>query len=659
MVSQERTTLLRKTTSPCSGDEPFTVTLERIQSPADLRQLSWAEVQSLAAEIRQKITSVVSATGGHLASNLGVVELTLALHLTFDFLEDHLIFDVGHQCYAHKLLTGRAPRFDTIRQEGGLSGYPNRAESPYDPFTTGHAGTSISTALGLALADKAAGRDKRTVAVVGDGALASGVALEGLNHAGTCKANLLVILNDNQMCISSTVGAMAQAFTHARTSGLYKDLNREVHRVLDTLPIVGSQMAQTLSAVKGAIKDAIVPDHTFEHFGFRVLGPINGHNIQELCRTLEEVKGLSGPIMLHVCTEKGHGFEPAAANPANFHSATPFRQHNGKVVPRRTPAGTSWSEAAVEALIRVAETDDRVVAITAAMPDGTGLSKFQQRFPERFYDVGICESHAVALAAGLAAGGLRPVVAIYSTFLQRSYDQLYHELSLNRSLPVLLMIDRAGLVGADGATHQGLYDIVYLRSVPGIVIAAPADLFELQQMIRLAQTLELPMAIRYPRDRVPEHNLSDQPVELGRSHVLRSGGAGTLLAYGATAHAALGAAERLAREGVDLTVVSARFCKPLDEDLIGRLLAETPWTITIEEGTRMGGFGSACLEFAQTRRLADRLAASVALPDELIEHAPRGRLLERFGLTAERLADTVRRTISQAQGKAVHDGVQP
>ncbi|NIA21499.1 MAG: 1-deoxy-D-xylulose-5-phosphate synthase [Anaerolineaceae bacterium] len=635
--------------------------LQRIQSPADLRQLNWTEVQTLAAEIRQRITSVVSATGGHLASNLGVVELTLALHRTFDFLADHLVFDVGHQCYAHKLLTGRAERFDTIRQEGGLSGYPNRDESPYDRFTTGHAGVSISTALGLALADQAAGRDNRTVAVIGDGALASGVALEGLNHAGTCKANLLVVLNDNQMCISSTVGAMAQAFTHARTSGLYKDLNREMHRVLDTLPIVGAQMAQTLSAVKGAIKDAIVPDHTFEHFGFRVFGPVNGHNIQELCRTLDEIKSLSGPIMLHVCTEKGHGFEPAAANPANFHSATPFRQQNGKVVPRQAPAGASWSEAAVEALIQVAETDDRVVAITAAMPDGTGLSKFQERFPERFYDVGICESHAVAFAAGLAAGGLRPVVAIYSTFLQRAYDQLYHELSLNRNLPVLLLVDRAGLVGADGATHQGLYDIAYLRTVPGVVVAAPADGLELRQMIGLAQSLERPMAIRYPRDRVPENDLSDQPVELGRGHVLRSGGvggAGTLLAYGAASHAALAAAELLAGEGLELTVVSARFCKPLDEDLIGRLLAETPWTITIEEATRVGGFGGACLEFAQTRGLAGRLAASVALPDELIEHASRERLLERFGLTAERLADTVRLTISNTQNRPVHDGAQ-
>ncbi|HOI55440.1 MAG TPA: 1-deoxy-D-xylulose-5-phosphate synthase [Phycisphaerae bacterium] len=635
--------------------------LDSIQSPADLRGLSWSQLQQLAGELRGRITTVVAANGGHLASNLGVVELTLALHRMFDFLQDHLVLDVGHQCYAHKLLTGRASRFDTIRQAGGLSGYPNRDESPYDRFTTGHAGASISTALGLALADRAAGRTCRTVAVIGDGALASGMALEGLNHAGSCGANLIVVLNDNQMCISNTVGAMAQAFTRARTSDLYKQLRNEMRRVLDSLPVVGSQMTSTLSAVKGAIKDAVVPDHVFEHFGFRVLGPIPGHDLQELCRMLEEIKAQSGPILLHVCTEKGHGFEPAQANPTDFHSATPFSEKNGKVVPRKAPEGVSWSDAAVEALVRAAERDDRVVAVTAAMPDGTGLSKFKEKFPGRFYDVGICESHAVGLAAGMAAGGLRPVVAIYSTFLQRSYDQLYHELSLNRTLPVLLLVDRAGLVGADGATHQGLYDIAYLRSLPGIVVAAPADAAELDGMVALGLTLDQPMAVRYPRDTVPQRPLSEEPVTLGRAAVLRHGGDGTLLALGVTAQPALKAAERLAAEGLSLTVVSARFCKPLDEDLIGRLLAETPWTITLEEGTRMGGFGSACLEMAQSRQLAHKLVASIALPDSLVEHAARADLLDRFNLTADGVAEMVRRVADRAGSRhpATDDGRQP
>ena len=619
--------------------------LEKIQTPADLRKLSWAELTELASEIRARIMDVIAHTGGHLASNLGVVELTVALHRVFDFLQDHLIFDVGHQCYAHKLLTGRAERFGTLRQEGGLSGYPRRGESPYDVFTTGHAGASISTALGLALADKAHGRASRTVAVIGDGALGSGLALEGLNHAGACRANLLVILNDNQMCIASTVGALAQAFTHARTSDLYQELRKEMHRVLDSMPVVGAQMSQALSAVKGAIKDAIVPDHAFEHFGFRVFGPINGHNLRELAETLQEIKRLEGPVMLHVCTEKGRGFAPAARNPAGFHSARPFVESNGKVAPREPAAGCAWSDRVVAALIAEAERNAKIVAITAAMPEGTGLDAFQKRFPERFFDVGICESHAVALAAGLAAGGLRPVVAIYSTFLQRAYDQLYHELSLNRDLPVVLLIDRAGLVGADGETHQGVYDIAYLRSLPGLVVAAPADEIELRGLLALALELNQPMAIRYPRDSVPEPLVGEPAagkVELGRAATLRRGKDGTLWAYGSTVPAALEAAERLDAEGLELTVVSARFAKPLDEPLLKQLLSETPWLATIEDGVRLGGLGSAVLEAAQAWGLAGKCAAAVALPDELIEHAERSSLLARFGLDAAGIAATVR-----------------
>ena len=616
--------------------------LDSLQSPADLRQLSWSQMQDLATEIRERITAVVSRNGGHLASNLGVVELTLALHRTFDFLHDHLVLDVGHQCYTHKLLTGRADRFETIRTEGGLSGYPNRRESPYDPFTTGHAGASISTALGLALADKAAGRDTRTVAVIGDGALGSGLALEGLNHAGAVQANLLIVLNDNQMCISNTVGALAQAFTHVRTSNLYRDLNRDVRRLLDTIPVLGNQVSQALAAVKGAIKDAIVPDHAFEHFGFRVLGPVAGHTTRELVQVLEETRQLVGPVLLHVCTEKGRGFEPAESNPTGYHSARPFATSNGKVRPAEVSTSRSWSRAAADAVIAEARKDQKIVAITAAMPDGTGLSEFQQELPNRFFDVGICESHAVALAAGMAAGGQRPVVAIYSTFLQRSYDQLYHELSLNRDLPVVLLIDRAGLVGADGETHQGLYDIAYLRSLPGLVVAAPADETELRQMLSLALTLDVPVAIRYPRDTVPAAPLGGDEVALGRGAVLRDGPDGALLAYGATASAAMDAAEILAGEGTNVTVVSARFCKPLDEALLRRLLSDLPWVVTVEEGVGMGGFGSACLEAAQTMGGAGKLAASVALPDALVVHATRESLLSRFGLDADGLARTVR-----------------
>ena len=625
--------------------------LEQIKSPEDLRGLSPVQLQALAGEIRQRITDVVSNNGGHLASNLGVVELTLALHRVFDFTQDHLVFDVGHQCYTHKLLTGRAERFDTLRQEGGLSGFPNRQESPqYDRFTTGHAGVSISTALGLALADQAAGRNRRTVAVVGDGALGSGVALEGLNHAGSVKANLLVILNDNKMCISGTVGALAHAFTRARTSDLYQDLSKEVRRVAQAMPVIGTQLRQTLSTVKDAIKDAIVPDHAFEHFGFRVLGPVNGHNLRELLRTLEEVRGLSGPIMLHVCTEKGHGFEPAVNNPEDYHSASPFVAQNGKVVPRAAPAGasagTAWGDAAAEILLELAADDERIMAITAAMPAGTGLEAFEDRYPARFFDAGIAESHAVAMAAGMAAGGMRPVCAIYSTFLQRSYDQLFHELALNVDLPVMLLVDRAGLVGADGMTHQGLYDIAYMRSLPNLVLAAPADKGELRGMLRLGLEIDQSLAIRYPRDVVPEGDLSRaagaNPVRLGKAAVLREGPDGAIIAYGWTVEAALAAAETLAGERINVTVVSGRFAKPLDEELIVALAGKQPWLMTVEDGCRAGGFGSAILELLQGHGLAGRLADIVAVPDELVEHASRGRLLERFDLSAAGLVRRVR-----------------
>ncbi len=626
--------------------------LEQIKSPEDLGGLTAAQLQSLAGEIRQRITDVVAQTGGHLASNLGVVELTLALHRVFDFKQDHLVFDVGHQCYTHKLLTGREAEFNTLRQEGGLSGFPNRRESPlYDRFTTGHAGVSISTALGLALADKAAGRPHRTVAVIGDGALGSGVALEGLNHAGSVKANLLVILNDNKMCISGTVGALAHAFTRARTSDLYRDFSKEVRRMVQTMPVIGSQLRQTLSTVKDAIKDVIVPDHAFEHFGFRVLGPVNGHNLRELLRTLEEVRTISGPIMLHVCTEKGHGFDPAVRNPADYHSASPFIEQNGKVVPRAAASQQpAWGDAAARIILEMASADERVMAITAAMPAGTGLCAFEEQYPERFFDAGIAESHAVAMAAGLAAGGMRPVCAIYSTFLQRSYDQLFHELALNENLPVLMLVDRAGLVGADGMTHQGLYDIAYMRSLPNLVLAAPADEGELGGLIRLGLEIEQSMAIRYPRDVVPAGDLcqaeGEHPMRLGRAAVIRPGTDGAIVAYGSTVPAALGAADLLAAEGLKVAVISGRFAKPLDEDLMAELAEVQPWLITVEDGCQAGGFGSAVLESLQRRGLAGKLADIVAVPDELVEHASRGVLLERFDMTATGLARRARRVMA-------------
>ena len=608
--------------------------LDNIESPRDLRGMSVAELERLAQEVRAAITSAVAANGGHLASNLGVVDLTLALHRTFDFLRDRLIWDVGHQCYAHKILTGRREGLKGLRTVGGASGFPNPAESPYDLFRTGHAGASIGTGLGLALADKAAGSDAQTVVVIGDGALASGLALESLNHAGDVRANLLVILNDNQMAISQTVGGLAKYLTRMRTDPAYGNLKQEVRDVLGRLPM-GDSLARAIHTFKDAVKEAVVPDHVFERFGFRCFGPLDGHNMATLLETLEEMRRLPGPRLLHVYTRKGYGFAPAAEHPEAWHSAKPFKECNGQVVSEPDAPGVcDWTRAAIDDLMDRARLDPRIAAITAAMPDGTGLLRFAHRFPERFFDVGICEQHAVALAAGLARGGMRPVVAIYSTFLQRAYDQLFHEVAL-QGLPVVLLVDRAGMVGADGPTHHGLYDIAYLRHLPGVTVAAPADRGELKAMLGLALQATGPWAIRYPRDRVPAADFSAEPVTAGRAAVLRKGGGGAILALGATVAAAMEAADRLEAEGTPVTVVSARFAKPVDADCVAWLAESHPWVLTVEDHVGPGGFGSAVLEAAEERGVDARKIHRLAAPDAIIEHDSRAAQLAAAGLTAD------------------------
>ena len=619
--------------------------IDSLELPQGLKRLGAAELERLAREVRLLITDTVSEHGGHLASNLGVVELTIALFRVFDFPRDHLIWDVGHQCYAHKLLTGRREALERLRTAGGASGFPNPAESRFDLFRTGHAGTSISTALGLALAEKAAQSPARTVAVIGDGALASGVALEGLNHAGACKTNLLVVLNDNQMAISQTVGALAEYLTRWRTRPGYSELKAEVHEVLDRVPL-GDSISRALHTFKDALKEAVVPDHVFEHFGFRCFGPVDGQDMAALSQALEEVKRLDGPRLLHVHTHKGHGFAPAAAAPAAWHSTRPFTEKNGQIITEPDSAeAATWTRAAIDALIEHAKDDRRIVALTAAMPEGTGLLRFAHRFPDRFHDVGICEEHAVALAAGLAKGGLRPVVAIYSTFLQRAYDQIFHEVSL-QGLPVLLLIDRAGFVGADGPTHHGLYDIAYLRHLPGITVAAPADRGELAGMLKLALAADGPWAIRYPRDRAPAADVSSEPVTAGRGTVVRKGRDGAILALGSTVQAALDAAGLLAAEGKDLTVASARFAKPIDADLVAALVAEHPWVLTLEDHAAPGGFGSAVLEAAEARGLDLRKIHRVAAPDAYLEHDTRQAQLAAAGLTPDRIVERVKSLMS-------------
>jgi 1-deoxy-D-xylulose-5-phosphate synthase len=608
--------------------------LDSVHSPADLRGMSVADLETLAREVRRLITHSVAANGGHLASNLGVVDLTLALHRAFDFARDRLVWDVGHQCYAHKIITGRREAFRHLRKVGGASGFPSPAESPYDLFRTGHAGTSISVALGLALAARTAGSTARTVAVIGDGALASGVALEALNHAGDAGADLLVILNDNQMAISPTVGALARHLTRMRTTPGYGNLKAEVHEFLGRLPM-GESLAGALHAVKETLKAAVVPEPMFEGWGFRCFGPVDGHDIGVLLETLEELKRLRGPIFLHVNTKKGYGFAPAAANPDQWHSARPFTEANGQVIAEDEDAAQGdWTRAAVDALLAAAEAEPKLVAITAAMPEGTGLLRFAHRRPDRFYDVGICEEHAVAMAAGLAKGGLRPCVGIYSTFLQRAYDQIFHEVAL-QGLPVLFLVDRAGLVGADGPTHHGIYDIAFLRHLPGMVVAAPADGGELAGMMRLATSASGPWAIRYPRDAVPAADFSTQPVEVGRAAVLREGPAGAILALGSTAAAAMEAAARLDVEGLRVTVVSARFAKPIDRELVASLVAAQPWVLTVEDHTAPGGFGSAVLEAAEMAGVDTRKIHRLAVSEEIVEHDTRSAQLAAAGLDAD------------------------
>ncbi len=621
--------------------------LDQIDSPRDLQGLSAEDLERLASEIRALITRTVAARGGHLASNLGVVDLTLALHRAYDFARDHLVWDVGHQCYAHKILTGRREAFEGLRTAAGTSGFPNPAESAYDAFRTGHAGASVSTALGLALAEQAAGTGIRTVAVIGDGALASGLALEAMNHAGDAGADLLVVLNDNEMAISRTVGALARHLTRLRAMPAYGNLKRDVHEVLDHVPM-GDLLSRSIHTFKDVLKEAVVPEHMFERLGFRCYGPVDGHDVADLLEVLAELKGLAGPVLLHVVTQKGKGFRPAAEKPEAWHSASPFTQRNGQVLAGTEAVGRdTWTRAAIDELLALAEADERLVAITAAMPEGSGLIRFAHRYPERFFDVGICEQHAVGLAAGLARGGRRPVVGIYSTFLQRAYDQLFHEIAL-QGLPVVFLVDRAGLVGADGPTHHGLYDVAYLRHLPGFMVAAPGDRAELAGLLRLATEAEGPWAVRYPRDHVPAEPFTDEAVQPGRGAVVREGKDGAVLALGATVGSAVEAADRLAEDGVKVAVASARFVRPLDTDLVADLLGEQPWLLTVEDAAAAGGFGAAVLEAAEAMGAGASKIRRAAVGDEIVEHDTRASQLAAQGLDADGLAERIRALAEKA-----------
>ncbi|MBS1258889.1 MAG: 1-deoxy-D-xylulose-5-phosphate synthase [Candidatus Scalindua arabica] len=611
--------------------------LEKIDSPKDLQQLDAEDLAVLAQEIREEIIDVVSKNPGHLSSNLGVVELTIALHCTFDFLNDKLVWDVGHQTYVHKLLTGRRKVFPTLRQYKGLSGFPDIKESEYDPFTCGHSGHAISAALGIACADKINNIDRTIIAVVGDAAMGAGMSLEALNHAGHLKKNLIVILNDNKMAISNTVGAIAKHINKIRTTPLYADFKKEVHHVLQSLPIVGKRMEHTLEHITEALKREITPGQIFVDLGFDYFGPIDGHNIQTLTETLQNIKNVEGPVLLHVITEKGKGFEPASTNPERYHSAGNFKMHNGKVKETpKDPKQVSYTKVFGKTIVELAEANKDIVAITAAMPDGTGLDAFSREFPDRYFDVGICEQHAIGLANGMAAAGLKPVAAIYSTFLQRAYDQVFHDVCLQKN-GILLALDRAGIVGNDGPTHNGVFDIAYLRHLPGITLMAPKDGAELKAMLHKAVQLNIPAAIRYPRANIPEGSLDNDcnPVEIGKGEILREGRDGVIIAYGAMVYPSMECADMLDEKGIDVTVVNARFAKPLDEDLIMKVIGKHQRVLTVEDHTEVGGFGSAILELLVEKGINTQNVHKMGIPDRFTVQGSRDIILKTLDLDAE------------------------
>ena len=617
--------------------------LPSILSPRDLQGLSTEQLEQLAVEMRRALCEVATSRTAHFASNLGVVELCLALHRVFDFSRDRLIWDTGHQIYPHKLITGRFARFGSIRTKGGLMGYPNPDESPYDLFMTGHAGCSISTALGLASGDDLMGEtDRHSVAVIGDGALPSGIVFEALNNAGFLKKRLLVILNDNRMSICPRVGALAEYLDTVRTNPWYRGIKHQAGEIIKGVPMVGGQMERMLSNMKDSLKATLHGGMLFEALGVRYFGPVEGHSLPNLIRYLELVKDEEGPILLHVLTEKGHGFKPAEADPVFFHTPAPFEcDDDDCIVSIKKSSSRAYTDVASTAIGAALRRDPRVTVMTAAMCQGNKLEPIREEFAERFFDVGICESHAVAFAAGQAKAGCRPIVDIYSTFLQRSFDQIFQEVCL-QNLPVVFMLDRAGLTGPDGPTHHGAFDLGYLRLFPNMTVLAPGDEHDLAAMLDWALAHGGPVAIRYPKATVENHGGQRPPIELGRSEMFVEGHDGLIVACGTLLGEALAAAAELRGEGLDVSVINARFVKPLDPTILERIEA-APWTVTLEENVLQTGFGSAVLEAVNDAGLPAGMIVRLGLPDRFVEHGERAELLADLGLDAAGIAATCRR----------------
>jgi len=629
---------------PLSGDS----LLAGIASPADLKALERADLPSLCEEVRSFLLDSVQATGGHLGSNLGIVELAVALHRVFDFKRDRCIWDVSHQAYVHKILTGRRGRFSTLRQTGGLCGFTHPDESPYDLFHTGHAGTSISLGMGLSQAASHEPDPPHVVSVIGDASLGAGVAFEALNHAGASGQKLLVVLNDNEWSISKSVGALARYLTRIRSTRTLQRAQQEIHGLLQSIPLIGTKVEDVLAQAREVLRHAIIQGHVFEELGVTYVGPVDGHDVGYLEENLERVRRLEGVVLLHVLTEKGKGHPKAPTHPERVHATKP-RKPSGpeKIEAQNAPpapveggrrARPSYTKAFADALETFAERDVRVHALTAGMPSGTGLVAFAERFPSRFHDVGICEQHAVAMASGLAKGGMRPVVAIYSTFLQRAYDQVFQEVAL-QGLPVVFCLDRAGLVGQDGPTHNGVFDIAYLRTLPHFVLGAPRDAADMRRMLEVAlRHEEGPVALRYPRDDCPEETIAaEERLEMvpGRAEVLAEGKELVVWAFGAIVRQALEAAASLRARGIEIGVVDARFAKPLDEELLAKHARSHRHLLTVEEHQRSGGFGSAVLECLARVPDARARVRTLGVPDRYVEHmTTREEQLQSVGLDA-------------------------
>ncbi|HUU18358.1 MAG TPA: 1-deoxy-D-xylulose-5-phosphate synthase [Sedimentisphaerales bacterium] len=620
--------------------------LNMVNSPADIKKLSVPQLKELAEEIRQFILGSVSKTGGHLASNLGVVELTLALHYVFDFKEDKLLWDVGHQCYTHKIITGRKDKFKHLRRAEGISGFPNPAESEYDQFAVGHAGTSIATAIGMAIAQRQQKKKDNIVAVIGDASIVNGTSFEALNNLGLVKRQLLILLNDNSMAIDATVGAMAKYFSKVRLSQTYEDLRKTTRNILEHTPYIGKSVEEAIERIKKGIRMALPASQMFESLNVPYFGPVDGHDIGSLIKLFKALVQMNHPVILHVYTKKGKGFEPADQGPSKFHSTGPFKMNGDAIESASDSSRRSFTSVLGEHLTELAQKDDRIVAITSAMCDGTGLVEFRKRFADRFYDVGIAEGAAVDIAAGFARSGLKPIVCIYSTFLQRSFDQIFQEVAL-QDLPVIFCIDRAGVVGPDGPTHHGLLDIGFLRIMPNMVLTGPANEIETKLALEFALGQDKPVVIRYPKDFVPQQEFvraaCAKPFSLGKSVVVKRSkkSAVAIVSYGSVLTEALKAAALLAEDGIAVDVINGRFAAPVDEKIVS-LLDQGKAIITVEDHASACGFGSAVLELAAAKSYSPKAIRLLGAPRRFIGHNSREQQLMEAGINADKIVETAK-----------------